>query len=316
MREIGWRRWTMVAVAGLALWYPRVAASQVFAPGARTEFQGGFAFRTFVRFTVLDRLIRDGTVVPDSTGRRVTVRVIPITVVYGAQRRFSVIGVLPMVGKRFQRIVQSVQLDDERFGVGDAQVFTRYRFFKRDRGPGTLQLAVQAGVKFPTGRDAARDRNGVLLPAPLQLGSGSTDVTAELIWGWIPPTETFPWIFSADLGVGLKGGVGAVDRGNQYRYDVAAKYRVWPRRFVGAQAVYLQMEINGSVAARDSEGGVEIDNSGGHEVFVSPSVFAFVQANLMVEAGIQLPVMQKLNGTQLAKRFTLLFGLRYVFLPR
>lgn len=112
--------------------------------------------RTFARFTVLDRLIRDGTVVPDSTGRRVTVRVTPITVVYGAQRRFSVIGVLPMVGKRFQRMVQGVRLDDDRFGVGDAQVLMRYGFFKRDRGPGTLQLAVQAGVKFPTGQDAAR----------------------------------------------------------------------------------------------------------------------------------------------------------------
>ena len=46
--------------------------------------------------------------------------------------------------------------DDDRFGVGDAQVLMRYGFFKRDRGPGTLQLAVQAGVKFPTGQDAAR----------------------------------------------------------------------------------------------------------------------------------------------------------------
>jgi len=58
----------------------------------------------------------------------------------------------------------------------------KYRFYRRDSQRGTTQASVPAGPKLPTGRTDLKGTNGVLLPATLQPGSGSTDLFVGANW--------------------------------------------------------------------------------------------------------------------------------------
>ena len=67
-------------------------------------------------------------------------------------------------------------------GLGDAMALIKYRFYRRDSQRGTTQASVTIGPKIPTGKTDLRNANGVLLPATLQTGSGSTDLFVAANW--------------------------------------------------------------------------------------------------------------------------------------
>jgi hypothetical protein len=67
-------------------------------------------------------------------------------------------------------------------GLGDAIVLVKYRFYRRDSPRGTTQASVTLGPKIPTGRTNLTDGSANLLPASLQLGSGSTDLFLAGNW--------------------------------------------------------------------------------------------------------------------------------------
>jgi len=67
-------------------------------------------------------------------------------------------------------------------GLGDAMALVKYRFYRRDSQRGTTQASVTIGPKIPTGRTDLKGANGILLPATLQPGSGSTDLFVAANW--------------------------------------------------------------------------------------------------------------------------------------
>jgi hypothetical protein len=67
-------------------------------------------------------------------------------------------------------------------GLGDAMALVKYRFYRRDSQRGTTQASVTIGPKVPTGRTNLSGTNGILLPATLQPGSGSTDLFLAANW--------------------------------------------------------------------------------------------------------------------------------------
>jgi hypothetical protein len=67
-------------------------------------------------------------------------------------------------------------------GLGDVMAVVKYRFYRRDSQRGTTQASVTVGPKIPSGRTDLRGTNGILLPATLQPGSGSTDFFLAANW--------------------------------------------------------------------------------------------------------------------------------------
>ena len=67
-------------------------------------------------------------------------------------------------------------------GLGDAIALVKYRFYRRDSPRGTTQASGSIGPKIPTGKTDLRSANGILLPATLQTGSGSTDLFVAANW--------------------------------------------------------------------------------------------------------------------------------------
>jgi hypothetical protein len=67
-------------------------------------------------------------------------------------------------------------------GLGDAMALVKYRFYRRDSQRGTTQASITVGPKLPTGRTDLKGTDGILLPATLQPGSGSTDFFVAANW--------------------------------------------------------------------------------------------------------------------------------------
>ena len=132
-------------LAVVSLW-PAAADAQIFGRGARTEFISGFGMRTFASFLQLDDLLAAGSKVDDPAQRSVTVRVTPISLVYGLRRSVSVVGIFPFVDKEMSASGPDGSTTiGGGTGIGDATFLVKWRFFRRDRGRGTFRLAVEGG---------------------------------------------------------------------------------------------------------------------------------------------------------------------------
>ena len=284
--------WVAALALALVVWVSQVEA-QIFAKGARTEFISGFGFRTFVSFLEADRRRVPVGDEADSEPRQRRVRATPLVVVYGVRPSLSVVAVLPFVDKVLGTPAGDLGGDG---GLGDSVFLTKRRFYKRDRGRGTLQFAVEGGVKAPTGSITLRDAGGDLLPAPLQRGSGSWDPTADIIVTYAPPGGR--WMFGGDAGVTATTEADAFEFGNRVSYDGMVKYRVHPARYPGRD-VFLLLELNGRWQWWARASGQPVFDSGGHSMYLSPGVQFLWRQNLILEAGVQLPVRRSFNGRQL-----------------
>ncbi len=285
------------------------AQAQIFSKGARTEFISGFGFRTFVSFLAADRRRGGSGDGSDAEPRERRVRATPLVVVYGLRPALSVVAVLPFVDKTIGTGAGDLGGDG---GLGDSVFLAKWRFYKRDRGRGGLQFAVEGGVKAPTGRTDLRDADGDRLPRPLQRGSGSWDPTADIIATYAPPGGR--WVFGGDVGVTATTVADAFEFGNQTSYDGLVKYRVRPRRYPGRE-LFLLLELNGRWQGRAEANGQPVFDSGGHSVYLSPGVQFLWRQNLILEGGVQLPVRRAFNGSQLEPSYNVLVGLRYIIIP-
>ena len=286
-------------------------SAQVFGEAARTEFFGGFGVRAFYARTDNSRLLSDGDRISNASGREVIVDAIPVAVVYGLRPGLSLIGIVPSVSRTFRYNVNERQVSETDRGIGDIRALAKYRLYKRYGYNTSRQIALQVGVKLPTGSDDLEDRQGLRFPQPLQLGSGSVDYEVALV-----ATEfRNRLVLSGDIGYALKTEANGFEFGDVFRYDAAAKFRLYPTRYTNKYPVndlFVFVEVNGTVAARAKSGGRTIEDSGGHEVFLAPGFQFFPLENFILEAGVQLPMVDGLNGTQLGSRFRLRSGLRWI----
>jgi hypothetical protein len=97
---------------------------------------------------------------------------------WGFYPNFDLTILVPVVTNHFDEVTPSVA----GTGLGDTMALVKYRFYRRDSQRGTSQASVTAGPKFPTGRTDLKGANGILLPATLQPGSGSTDLFVGANW--------------------------------------------------------------------------------------------------------------------------------------
>lgn len=302
----------LLAVVGL---WPAPANAQIFGRGARTEFISGFGVRTFVSFLEFSDLLAAGSKIDDPARRSVSVRVAPVSLVYGLRRSVSVVGIFPFVDKRMSLSGPDGPTSvGAGTGIGDATFLLKWRFFRRNRGRGTFRLAVEGGAKTPTGGSTLLDAHGDLLPPALQRGSGSWDPTGGLTLTYVPPAGQGRWIFTGDVGATIATEANGFERGNRAAYDAMVKYRIHPARYPGRDT-FLLLEINGRWQGRSRSMGQEVVDSGGHIVYLSPGIQFLLRGNLIFEGGVQLPIIRDLNGTQLAPSFNGLVGLRYIIVP-
>ena len=168
-------------------------------------------------------------------------------------------------------------------GAGDAALFTKYRFWRRDRLGSQESAAVLLKLITASGDDAASP----------PLGSGTTDAVLGLAWGY----EGRKWYRWASVRYRRNGENDAgLRRGDRLLVDLVGGIR--PRRtgYLEPDTVWL-LELNGEIGRRTKRHGTPLADSGGREWFLSPGLF-WTWRNFAVKAGLQIPVASDLNGRQ------------------
>jgi len=256
--------------------------------------KGGFVFRSQVRWL---RATDD----PTPSDKEVNVVAIPNVLVYGATPDLALFAIFPYFFRNVELTDTSSgkRIDKNDNGIGDLTLIARYTVYAKDYPSGTARFAPLAGIKLPTGND---DLEPITTDSiDFQLGGVATvtwdigrhEIDADIIYRINTEAENF-------------------EKGDEFVYDLAYEFRVYPWTLpnVGVpNFIYLVAEANGVFSKKSEQNGKTLDNSGGNIIFLSPGV-QFATKRYILEASIQLPIIQDLNGNQVETDFVLTAGFR------
>ena len=229
---------------------------------------------------------------------------------FGVTGDLAVFGVVPYLDKELDMTAPGGQRVTRRTnGIGDARLFGRYTIFRDDAPGRTFRVAPFAGIEMPSGDDDDSDGLGTL-PATLQLGSGSWDPFG----GIVATYQTLAYQIDVSASYKVNTEANGFEFGDEARFDASLQYRLWPRKLEGGVPGFLYgvLESNLIHRGKNEVGGADDPNSGGTTLFIAPGL-QYVTKRWVVEAIVQLPAFQNLNGTALEDDFTVRAGFRVNF---
>lgn len=246
---------------------------------------------------------------PTTRDRELAVLSVPLVLVYGATGELALFGIIPYLDKELELTEPSGRVTRGKAGFGDASAVARYTLWKMDRPGQTVRVAPFAAIKAPTGEDDATDSLGAL-PRPLQLGSGSWDYTPGTIFTW----QTLGWQLDGSASYRFNTEANGFRFGDEARLDLSYQYRLLPRSLGTGLPAFLYVVLESGLVWKDKNeaGGVDDDDSGGTTWFLTPAV-QYVTRRVVVEAAVQVPVLQELNGGALENDFTGVLSFRVNF---
>ena len=264
--------------------------------------QGEFVFRE--QF-VLDQSGDD----PSAANRDRTAWALVSVLGYGATPDLALFGIVPYVDKSLEATQGGVRRERSASGLGDASLFGRYTVYHRDWPGRTLRVAPFVGLELPTGEDDERDGFG-RLPPSVQPGSGSWDPFGGLVLTY----QTLDFQVDAQASYKANTQANGFEFGDVARLDGSLQYRLWPRELGAGVPGFLYGVLEANLIHQDKNriGGKNDPNSGGVSLFVLPGL-QYVTKRWIVEAGVQIPVVQDLNGTALEKDYIFRAGFRFNF---
>jgi len=228
---------------------------------------------------------------------------------YGVTSDLAIFGVLPYSDKSLELTANGVNQTRDTSGPGDLTLFGRFTVFK-DNIPGrTFRIAPFAGLELPTGDDDATDGLG-RLPASVQLGSGSVDPFG----GMVATYQTLDFEMDAQASYKANTEANDFEFGDVTRFDASIQYRLWPRTLGSGVPGFLYGVFEGNLIHQNKNrsNGAQDPDSGGTTLFLMPGL-QYVTQRWIVEGGVQIPVVQELNGTALEKDYLVRFGFRFNF---
>ncbi len=186
-------------------------------------------------------------------------------------------------------------------GLGDMRLAVRYQGFG-----GSGITGVSLGVKLPTGAFdqsfASGSEAGEPVDRGLQPGTGTLDATFG-VYHFGTLAGNFDYLLQAQGEVPLGSRDG-------YKPGIAGTFS-GGINYSGWNGITPQLQFNLRMADKDSGINSDRDNSGGEQLNVALGLSARLGPHLSTFGIVQLPVYQRVNGLQLAPKYTLSFGLQY-----
>ncbi len=279
------RTLTRAALVGGLLLLPAAPQAQIVAPAGRTLFNRAVMVRSSVRLDTFDEKI------PGVSVRRV---VNPYAVVWGATSRLSLSFVAPLVSVTSDS-ADLPDLDFRTTGLADSSFFARYDWLRRNVSGGYTRLSPEVGLRVPSGG---------------AFGDGSTDPIGALIFSHVRDPH---WLIADTQFTYNRRGDRGFREGNNWRYDVAYLRRILPREGLGVPSVLLVLELNGEHARQSRQNGMELPDTGGDLLFLSPGVEWITSNRLVLEFSIPIAVYRDLRGAQMEPQVSLIAGFRWLF---
>ena len=247
---------------------------------------------------------------PSGLGRKIEGSALVSVLAYGIKGNLTLFGILPYIDKNLSFPVPGASsLSRSSRGIGDASIFLRYTLHKNDRRGRTFRVAAFGGVKIPTGSSTEKDALGPL-PIPLQSGSGSWDGFGGVVATW----QTLAFQVDAQLSYALKSQANNFTTGNEAKLDGSLQYRLFPRELQSGVPAYIYGVLETNIIQRDKNTFMDQDDpdSGGTTIFIAPGI-QYVTRRYILEAAVQIPVVQNLNGNALENDYVARTGFRWNF---
>lgn len=172
-------------------------------------------------------------------------------------------------------------------GFGDLNVMASYRTFQSERAG----FSLVGGVKLPTGETDQIDSTGALFEPELQPASGSWDFLMggifEHRWDRVILKGNATYSFKTE-------GEQDYTFGDLFSTSLFADY-VWNPDNPNV-VVKTGMDINYQYTRKDEDAGVTVDDSGGHTIFVGPTMTLEGLRGMSVFGTFLYPVLQDPNG--------------------
>ncbi len=289
-------------LAALGLWTGGAWSAPITFNTALPVHQGGFVLREqFVFMKNADD--------PTPAGRDMEVAGLVSVLGYGVTRDFALFGMLPYFDKRLDMEMGGQDITRGKQGAGDFTLLGRYIAYEYDAPGRTFRIAPFLGVKAPTGEDNVRDGFG-RLPPQVQPGSGSWDALGGVVLTY----QTLDFQIDTQVSYKANREANGFQPGNVFEIDGSLQYRLWPRRLGAGVPAFLYgvLEANLVHSAKDRIGGIADPNSGGTTLFIAPGL-QYLTRKWIVEAGVQVPVIQNLHGTALRNDYVFTAGFRINF---
>ena len=190
-------------------------------------------------------------------------------------------------------------------GWTDLWLTAKYRVYRGSAG----QVAILGGVKFPVGETRVIDTLGERVEPASTPGSGAWDgmVGAAYTLALAPAVS-----FDASAQYTLRGEKTDYRLGHRLDAGLAVGWRI-----VGDAKRFPQVVLIGEATVRavaeSEESGARDANTGGTALFLSPGMRVGFCENASWSVGVQIPVVQELNGDQVEAMFRLTSSLNLAF---
>lgn len=215
-----------------------------------------------------------------------------VIVRYGLGGGFDLRFLVPVFDKNLEMFNPRAGVggDFSNSGIGDMRMFLRYQLTSQKRGDSFFS-AIDIGVELPTGdtNDNFYLENGRMLPShnPLgmQLGDGSIDPILGLSATKLMKRHRFDASMMYFLNL---EGKNDFKKGDQFNYALSYSYMLHPK-FMPI------LELNGKYYGKNEINGVTQDDTGGHEIFITPGFSSHLTKHLKFFIGYSIPVFKDMN---------------------
>lgn len=218
---------------------------------------------------------------PTPLDRDVRLSVAPLTFVYGATENLALLGNFRIVHREIDFGSGGTDRDT---GFADIRLLAKYRFYQDDQRGKTTRWAAIGGLEVPTFDDG--------------FSSESFDPIIGTVW----THQEIEWEIDWDVLYKFNT-AGGVEGDDELRADFSATYRLLggESETSGPWGLYAIGELNATYLT-----------DGSTELLGSPGL-QYITPNLILEAGVQLPLAVDMKSPRLERDVTLVFSVRFQF---
>ena len=173
-------------------------------------------------------------------------------------------------------------------GLGDPSIMFKWRFWDKDLPGVKYSTSAILQSTIPVGRGDGR------------LGRDKPDILSGLAHG----REGLYWYYFVDVRYLYRVEDGNTKPGDKLYFDAAYGLRPILRGLEETDIV-LFFELNYLHEYGAELNGIDNPDSGGDFVFFSPEILISPTNRIMLRGGVQIPIIQSLNGVQEPKDYTL-----------
>lgn len=211
---------------------------------------------------------------------------------WGFHPNFDLTVLVPVITNQFQMSSASIG----GTGLGDAMALVKYRFYRRDSQRGTTQASLTIGPKVPTGRTNLSGTNGILLPATLQPGSGSTDLFLAANWTYTGLFNLKRLVADEDIHSLVRSeGTQHTRLGSDIESRFWLSYRPYESKNV-AREWFIGPVLTWLHSGDDRIAGINQSDSGGDMLLAGATTYFGLRPGMHVWVGIDWDVAHS-NGT-------------------